>query len=247
MAKTLLAIGAHYDDCVFGIPGILLQAADRGHRVVVLSVIGDYANWAPARGRERDLLTAAAALGAEHGVEMRFLPYASQSFDVCLETKRAVAAVVADVRPDVGLMLWPHDRHQDHEVVSTLSKIAFRHGDRVLGGRPCPPPKAIYHFDNGPRHTVGFEPDVFVDITPEWPRARAWLARLMAVAYGPAYDPAGAMSPERAKELLAGYRGLACGVRHAEAVRSDGARVHELFSGSCPVPRPGSPPEAGGI
>jgi LmbE family N-acetylglucosaminyl deacetylase len=233
MAATVLAIGAHFDDCVFGIPGILLQAVARGHRVVVLSVIGDYANWTPTRGRERDFLSATTALSSEHGVEMRFLPYASQSFDVGLETKRAVAEVVADVRPDIGFMLWPHDRHHDHEVVSTLSKIALRHGDRVLGGRPCPPPKAIYLYDNGPRHTLGFEPDVFVDITPEWPRARAWLARLMALAYGPAYDPAGALSPERAKEVLAAYRGLACGVRYAEAVRSGGTRVSDLFSASC--------------
>ena len=69
----------------------------------------------------------------------------------------------------------------------------------------------------------------------------------MALAYGPAYDPAGAMSPERAKELLAGYRGLACGVRHAEALRSDGARAHGLFSGSCSLPRPDSRSVAGGI
>jgi LmbE family N-acetylglucosaminyl deacetylase len=147
---TILGIGAHYDDCVFGVSGILLKALRQHHRVVVLALIGDYSNWRPARGRERELVDGAVRLAKDCGVEMRFLNFAEMKFGVSDETTRAVAEAVADIAPDVALALWPNDQHPDHEVASRLSKVALRYADRLIdASRRFTPTQRIYQFDNG--------------------------------------------------------------------------------------------------
>jgi N-acetylglucosamine malate deacetylase 1 len=229
--RTVLGIGAHYDDCAFGIPGILLQAVEKGHRVVVLSLIGDYDNWKPVRGRGQALVDGTRAAAADYGVESRFLGSASGRLSVTEDAKRAVAEVVAEVRPDVAFVLWPRDRHPDHEVASALSLVALRLGDRLLKDpfAPFQPPRRIYLYDNGPRHTIGFEPDTFVDVTPQWPRAIAWLGRLMAITRGGEFDPGILDDAQRLKESLARYRGSTCGVEYAEAVVAANAYPQETL------------------
>jgi LmbE family N-acetylglucosaminyl deacetylase len=229
MPKTLLAIGAHYDDCVFGIPAILPQAVRKHHRVVILSVIGDYSNWSPTKGREKEFVETTIKISKEYGAEMRYLKYASHRFDVNLETKRAVAEVVAEVRPDIAFMMWPHDTHHDHEVASTLSKIALRHGDRTLERGNFRPPRFIYAYDNGPRHTIGFEPNTFVDVTADWAKAIEWLGRFMALTRNQKYDPKTIDGAQRAKESLAAYRGQTCGVRYAEALWATNAHPQDIL------------------
>ena len=218
MTKTLLAIGAHYDDCVFGIPGILLQAVRKHYRVVVLAIIGDYTNWPPMKGRDPKLRERSMQLAQERGIEMRFLKYASMHYEVNAEATRAVAEVVAEVKPDVAFMLWHHDRHPDHEVAAALSAKALRQPGAILGVDGVKSPGRIYAFDNGPGHTVGFEPNTFVDVAPDWPAAMDWLGQLMAFVRDRPYDPQAPDASQNVKETLARYRGLACGAKVAEAV-----------------------------
>jgi LmbE family N-acetylglucosaminyl deacetylase len=230
MAKTILGIGAHYDDCPFGISGTLLKAVRKNHRVVILSLIGDYTNWKPVEGRERELVPGSIAIAKDYGAEMRFLQFASMRYDVNEANKRVVAEAIADIQPDVAFLLWPHDSHTDHEVASQLAKTALRHGDRLLPpGRAFKHPQRIYQYDNGPRHTVGFEPDTFVDITDEWRQASEWLGRLMALVRNERYDAAKQDGAVRAKETLASYRGATCGVRYAEAFRAANAYVQDIL------------------
>ena len=71
--------------------------------------------------------------------------------------------------------------------------------------------------------------DTYVDISDEWPQVIHWLGQLKALVKNEKYDPEKLDSAQRAKETLSTYRGHACGVRHAEALRSANAYPQEIF------------------
>jgi hypothetical protein len=115
---------------------ILLLAIRKHYYVVILALIGDYSNWAPIMGREKDLIEGTTAICKDYGAELRYLDFKSHCFGVSFLTKRAVA----DVQPDVALLLWRHDYHDDHGDAAHLSEIALRFASPLLENSPVTTP-----------------------------------------------------------------------------------------------------------
>jgi hypothetical protein len=110
---------------------------------------------------------------------------------------------------------------------------------------------------SGPAHTVGFLPNTYMDVTVEWQAAMEWLGQLMAFVRNRPYDAQSPDSAQSAKETLARYRGMICGVKYAEAVWATGAypRFCNSLAGQLPPDRkplrrqvtPPSPPPLRGL
>ena len=159
---------------------------------------------------------------------MRFLDFASGRFHLNEETKLATARVVADVQPDIAFMLWHSDRHPDHEAAAAVSKAALRLAGRILN-QNVKVPAQIYSYDNGPGHTLGFEPNTFVDVSEVWPTAIEWLGQLMAFVRGKPYEEGEPEGAQITKTTLARYRGASCGAKYAEAFWALHQRPTQIF------------------
>lgn len=120
--KRILALGAHPDDIEFGCGGSLLEFGDQGHSI--------YLYIATQGGRGGD--TGARLSEAQRSAEMiRAKKIYWGNFNDCevpsgLPLIQSIENAVVDCRPDIVIVNYPNDTHQDHRALSIAAQSAAR-------------------------------------------------------------------------------------------------------------------------
>ncbi len=150
--KRVLALGAHPDDIELGCSGTLILAGKAGAEThaAVMSHCEDEAPSAKADLRMNEFLRACEATGAAphaYGLPNRELP----------EHRRDVMGILErlqeDLHPDLVLIPFLEDPHQDHSTVALAAVRNFRRNETILQ----------YEILRYGSHS--FTPSLFVDIT----------------------------------------------------------------------------------
>lgn len=118
----LLAIAPHRDDAELTCGGTLALEAGRGRRVGVLDLTqGEMGTRGSAELRAREAEAAAAVLGL---AVRRNLELPDAGIENTAETRRRLARVLRELRPQVVIAPAPRGRHPDHRVAAQLVRDA---------------------------------------------------------------------------------------------------------------------------
>ena len=173
--QTLLVIGAHMDDCEGGAGGTIFRAIDEGLRVVLVNTIGDFSNRPEMAGVDHAAARRKVIdLAAEMGAEKIMLDYKYHRYPDTLDARKELAAIIADIAPDVAIIHHWEDLWSDHRITGLVARDALVHTDGLVdrpGVKPC---RRIFAFGAGMHQSYHFAPDVFVDVTRTIDRI-AWI------------------------------------------------------------------------
>lgn len=145
--NRVLAIGAHPDDVEIGCGGILLQHAEAGDSVHILT-LSNGENGGLSHIRKNEAKAAAALLKAQ----LHFGGLQDTKITEGPETIEVIEQTVQLVRPDIIYTHSHNDQHQDHRNVHQATVVAARH---------------IEHLNayQSPSASIAFKPSRFVDIS----------------------------------------------------------------------------------
>jgi len=144
---NILAIGAHPDDIEYGCAATLIKYAERDHRIHLM-VLTRGEEGGESEVRHEEQLAAAEIIGAK---EVFWGGYRDTQMPLNKELIDKIEEVLVNVEPDLILVNYGDDTHQDHRVLTEATMSATRYVRNVL-------------FFEVPT-TQNFNPQVFVDIS----------------------------------------------------------------------------------
>jgi len=144
---NILAIGAHPDDIEYGCAGTLIKYAERGHHIFLLVLTGGQEGGS-SETRKQEQENAAELMSVQ---KIFWGGYHDTQLPLNKELIEKIEEVLGEVNPDLILVNYGDDTHQDHRILSQATMSATRYVRNVL-------------FFEVPT-TQNFNPQVFVDIS----------------------------------------------------------------------------------
>ena len=144
---NILAIGAHPDDIEYGCAGTLIKYAERGHHIFLLVLTGGQEGGS-SETRKQEQENAAELMSVQ---KIFWGGYHDTQLPLSKELIEKIEEVLGEVNPDLILVNYGDDTHQDHRILTQATMSATRYVRNVL-------------FFEVPT-TQNFNPQVFVDIS----------------------------------------------------------------------------------
>jgi len=161
---SVIAIGAHMDDCWLGAGATCLKAARLGHRVTFVTAVSSYRYFSPVRGREAELHPLLQELCRANGIGHIQLGH---DYMRLVNTPALVDEIAQVLRTLSGDILFCHaedEDNQDHTALGAASRIAALHGECFTDSGGVTWPREVYQYTTG-WQAKAFHPDTFVDVT----------------------------------------------------------------------------------
>jgi LmbE family N-acetylglucosaminyl deacetylase len=144
---NILAIGAHPDDIEYGCAGTMIKYAERGHHIFLM-VLTSGQEGGSTEIRQQEQEAAAEIMKVQ---KVFWGDYHDTQLPLNKELIEKIEDVLGEVKPDLILVNYGDDTHQDHRILTQATMSATRYVRNVL-------------FFEVPT-TQNFNPQVFVDIS----------------------------------------------------------------------------------
>ena len=144
---NILAIGAHPDDIEYGCAGTLIKYAERGHHIYLM-VLTSGQEGGSSEIRKQEQENAAELMSVQ---KIFWGGYHDTQLPLSKELIEKIEEVLGEVNPDLILVNYGDDTHQDHRILTQATMSATRYVRNVL-------------FFEVPT-TQNFNPQVYVDIS----------------------------------------------------------------------------------